>query len=461
MVATRKAPRNRIRRRACWIAIGLLLSLWVFSLGWSHFLVDITYTESAIDDGAVSDKAALEQMKALLRQEQPEEVVVVERRAEEAKPAQQIIAANSWHGWQPQIALTMDCPWETCLNPDSGCKTCREEELGPAPPTDPDWIPDATMLHRMFLEGKDAQGQPWPPPIGGDICGDFWGARKDINKQLFQAVPVSIAPLMDSPRIFCGVYTMENAHSRTIRAMRETWAPRCDGFVAFSTASDPRIPAFAIQHEGQEEYNNMWQKSRSIWKFIGDHYLEDYDYFFLGGEDLFVLVDNLRAYLGSLSPGPEADHFVGRRFKGKGYSNDNYFNSGGAGYVLSRATLRKYVTIGYEHRDCSAHEHTSQEDVMMARCLRVAFGIGLTDTRDSQGRERFHPFAPGIHLMWEHPRNGKHDWYEDYNKEWGIGLGAKCCAPDSVSFHYIKKAAMVRHLHGLLYECNGGPTSTQ
>lgn len=30
-----------------------------------------------------------------------------------------------------------------------------------------------------------------------------------------------------------------------------------------------------------------------------------------------------------------------------------------------------------------------------------------------------------------------------------------CCAPDSVSFHYIKKPAMVRHLYALLHDCAG------
>ncbi|CAB9503633.1 acetylgalactosamine 3-beta-galactosyltransferase 1 [Seminavis robusta] len=357
----------------------------------------------------------------------------------------------------------MECGWEECLAAQTKCRTCRQEPLGdPPPPVDNDWIPDVTMLHRMFLQGKDSNDKPWPPRVGGDICKDFWNGR-DINKQLFQQVPVSIvapppaAKAPKGPKIFCGIYTMAKAHSLTIRAMRETWAPRCDGFLAFSTQSDPRIPAISITHEGPEEYNNMWQKSRAIWKFIGDHYLQEqeYDYFFLGGEDLFVIVDNLRAYLGTLASGPEEDHFVGRRFKGHG--PDNYFNSGGAGYALSRGTLRKYIERGYDHPDCAAHRHTSMEDVMMAQCLRKVFGIGLTDTRDDKGRERFHPFAPGSHLT---RKKDEHDWYNDYNKEWGIGYGTDCCAPDSVSFHYIKKATMVRHLHALLYECGDG-TSKQ
>jgi glycoprotein-N-acetylgalactosamine 3-beta-galactosyltransferase len=93
------------------------------------------------------------------------------------------------------------------------------------------------------------------------------------------------------------------------------------------------------------------------------------------------------------------------------------------------------------------------EDVMIAQCLRDVFQIGLTDTRDDQLRERFHPFAPASHYYWRPPEEGNTDWYKDYNEEWPPLLGEKCCAPDSVSFHYIKKPAMVRHLYALLNTC--------
>ena len=53
------------------------------------------------------------------------------------------------------------------------------------------------------------------------------------------------------------VYTMEQKHHTNIRAIRETWGPGCDGFLAFSTRDDPRIPAISIPHQGKEEYGNM------------------------------------------------------------------------------------------------------------------------------------------------------------------------------------------------------------
>ena len=50
---------------------------------------------------------------------------------------------------------------------------------------------------------------------------------------------------------------------------------------------------------GEESYDNMWQKSRSIWKYIAKHYLHSFDYFLLGGDDMFYVIENLRAYLNS------------------------------------------------------------------------------------------------------------------------------------------------------------------
>ena len=55
----------------------------------------------------------------------------------------------------------------------------------------------------------------------------------------------------------------------------------------------------AADWTGEESYDNMWQKSRSIWKHIAAHYLDQFDFFLLGGDDMFYIVENLRAYLNS------------------------------------------------------------------------------------------------------------------------------------------------------------------
>jgi len=166
---------------------------------------------------------------------------------------------------------------------------------------------------------------------------------------------------------------------------------------------------------------------------------------------------NLKTYLASLvykdgSDPKTKEYFVGRRFNPSWWAGP--FNSGGAGYTLSQATLRKFLVYMDDVKHCSAKARTSMEDVMIAKCLKH-LGIHYTDTRDANGRERFHHFTPGKHLHWKPAGPGeKADWYEDYTREWGVLQGEDCCAPDSVSFHYIKEASMVRHMHALINSCD-------
>lgn len=403
---------------------------------------------------------------------------------------------NPYMGWQPVIDPNQDTDekcdsWRTCFTKNDCPAKCRDsrKDFGKAPPRpgfvpDPDateeenntnaqkvdWVPDVTVLRRMLEAGVDEHGDAWPPTlVTGDnreLCekiGNF-GGTNDENAVLLNAVPIRGMPLLGdgidiskkkmkrAPRILCMVYTMEENHHTNIRVIRETWGPGCDGFLAFSTRDDPRIPAISLAHDGAEEYSNMWQKVRSIWKFVGTHYLEDFDFFFQGGEDLYVLPQNMRNYLADAIEDPtEEDFFGGRRFQ---FGGNDFFNSGGAGYALSQATLRKYVTTGLDHPECFAQKHSSMEDVFIAKCLKKAFGIDVVDTRDDQDRERFHPFAPAAHYNWRPPVPPATDWYERYNRLWPPKLKEQCCAPDSVSFHYMKKPAMVRHLHALLYFCD-------
>jgi glycoprotein-N-acetylgalactosamine 3-beta-galactosyltransferase len=98
----------------------------------------------------------------------------------------------------------------------------------------------------------------------------------------------------------------------------------------------------------------------------------------------------------------------------------------------------------------STFAFSAAEDVEIGRCLTY-LGIDVTDTRDKKGRERFIPFSPGTIL---HREINEHDWYYMFNTEWGLLKGKDCCAPDSVSFHYLKKASMVRHMQALLYFCD-------
>ena len=242
---------------------------------------------------------------------------------------------------------------------------------------------------------------------------------------------------------------MEKNHDTNVRATRDTWGKRCDGFVAFSTKSDPVIPAIRIEHEGPESYDNMWQKSRSIWKYIYKHFINDFDYFLIGGDDMFYIPENLKYYLNS----PEirslressSGVFVGRRFIPPG---SEVFNSGGAGYVIDQKAL-KVLGENLDTAQCNAHQVGFWEDVNIANCLKKSADIIPIDTRDDKKRERFNPFTPGHHLTYQ--LGDEKDWYMKYHP-YGLLDGFNCCSPEGVSFHYVPHE-LLRKLYGYMYTC--------
>lgn len=174
-----------------------------------------------------------------------------------------------------------------------------------------------------------------------------------------------------------------------------------------SNKTDASIGAVDIPHEGPEEYNNIWQKVRSMWSYIYDNYYEKYDWFHIGGDDLYLIVENLRLYLESeeiqtaqnggifLPNGDEnvqTPLFLGRRFAYMGDMND-IFNSGGSGYTMNKAALKTLVVKGFPNY--FPHAHTFSEDTMAARVFRK-FGVFPYDTKDENGSERYMPFMVSL-----------------------------------------------------------------
>jgi hypothetical protein len=207
------------------------------------------------------------------------------------------------------------------------------------PPPDP----------RQLARRRAIPGSSFPPVQAAALCQakGLSGGSNDMNKKVIDAVKVA-AENADGTTLMCLVYTIAKNHL-SAAACRDTWASRCDGFVVMSNEADESLPSARVTHEGPEEYNNIWQKVRSIWKYVSLAYAADFEWFFIGGDDLFVIPSNLRAYLHSPAMLEASQHgltpiFLGRRFQ---IPNGQFFNSGGAGYGLNRAALKLLV----EHLD--------------------------------------------------------------------------------------------------------------
>ena len=214
-----------------------------------------------------------------------------------------------------------------------------------------------------------------------------------------------------SPRILCMVYTHSGSHSR-VQAIVNTWGSKCDGFFVASNMTDLSIGAINLLHKGPEVYTNMWQKVRSMWSYAHDHYLEDYDYFHISGDDSFVVMDNMKAFLNGdqinrLLNG-HLDTFSKRYQAAKRWEmerprplvlgtpllfKNSVFPQGGGGYTLNREAVRLMVEEGGPLDTNLNDSVDSREDVFIA-VMMAAFGTYVSDTRDKTGAFRYICYEP-------------------------------------------------------------------
>jgi len=177
----------------------------------------------------------------------------------------------------------------------------------------------------------------------------------------------------------------------------------------------------------------LWGKTKAAFKYVYDKYYEDFDWFIKADDDTFMVVENLRYMV--MAHSPLEPVWFGCRFKP--FTPDGYM-SGGAGYVLSKEALRRFVEEALpDSKKCKAG-HTGAEDAEMGRCM-YNVGVRAADSRDTEARYRLLPFMPEHHLIPGHtdPRFWfwRYIWYP-------IKQGFGCCSDHAVSFHYVSPNQM-------------------
>lgn len=264
------------------------------------------------------------------------------------------------------------------------------------------------------------------------------------------------------------IYTYDGYRDLT-RAQILSWGYKCDGFLAFSTETIPELGIVTIQHPGPEAYQNMWQKVRAIWAYVATHYLDEYDWFHIGGDDHYVLVENLRHFLQIRfgHDNPEIPIVTGARINVHP-NNDATARMatttivGGPGYTMNRAALQLFHTKGL---GCAARLVGSMEDRILSKCFTHDLQIELADSRDPPtGQQLYHNFhANSIFLATTETKGfmGKMKRYwrdaphpNNSNKTTtsvGDLNGLDAAFQYSISFHYLKTVKIVARYTAILY----------
>jgi len=120
-----------------------------------------------------------------------------------------------------------------------------------------------------------------------DICDEPLGLGAEGHFGYWGLNKIHIASTNNTPKVLCIVYTHSGLRDN-LQSVLETWGSRCDGFLAASNETVPEMGAVHILHKGDESYGNMWQKVRSIWTYVHDHYIDEFDFFNIGGVRICV-----------------------------------------------------------------------------------------------------------------------------------------------------------------------------
>jgi hypothetical protein len=366
---------------------------------------------------------------------------------------------------------------------------------------DPDRWQSATVLAARDAAAVAAAGGGGGEPPGGER----WGYPNEYDTSGHVVNPHSRSDPRYRERLLCLTYTVQgwqgapgredSGRGRAVEYIRSTWGKRCDGYLAISNLTDHTLSTIHVEPmraNWTENYHEMWLKAQLMWKLVGSTMLDNYDYYVIGGDDLYVVVENLREYLARPEiralGGPDGREPV---YLGRVLNQNLYirFNTGGAGYVMNAAAVAALYRH-MDHPECMPAISTSMEDVMVGQCFRYAGVFPVLDTSDhgdpdtakaaavqaaaaaassspvdpddaedplavldqvsdvgkgrNLGRERFHPQSPNV-SYW-----AADEWYQA--KAYSYGVHDNCCAAKSITYQDIKGGAFMTCFHAAIYQ---------
>ena len=233
--------------------------------------------------------------------------------------------------------------------------------------------------------------------------------------------------LYKNVRVLIWVMTSPKNLETKARTIKNTWGKRPNKIIFFSSETNTSFPTIGLNtSEGRA---HLTAKTMQGFRYVYKHHINDVDWFMKADDDTYVIVENLRYFLSEQnSSNPEYSGHLFKPIVKQGY------NSGGAGYVLSKEALLRLATNGSNPDTC--RQDGGDEDVEFGKCMEK-LGVKTVNTTDRLGRSRFHGFEPIRFISGNYwPAYGSYDSN-------GARSGIDSVSDYAITFHYIQPHDML------------------
>ncbi|XP_070770995.1 chondroitin sulfate synthase 2 isoform X2 [Enoplosus armatus] len=185
--------------------------------------------------------------------------------------------------------------------------------------------------------------------------------QQSAPKKVFRAKYIS-TELGMRERLFVGVLTSKNTINTLGVAVNRTISHHLDTVIFFTGMRNRKVPhgMFVVSHGDERLIWNMFQNI----KYILDHYINEYDWFYFVQDDAYTEADRIKALVDHLSMDRELymgspEEFIGGEMEGK-------YCYGGFGYLLSRTLLLRLQPF---LENCRNDILSARPDEWLGRCI--------------------------------------------------------------------------------------------
>lgn len=220
-------------------------------------------------------------------------------------------------------------------------------------------------------------------------------------------------------------------------------------------------PWFGCFEKGKPKVcRHIWEKMWRSWVYVGDHHLDQADWFCKVDYDTFFFPENLQYYVRDYNNWDSANehHYFGALLAHKPGRPSMI---AGANACWSRKTMEGIAQVyrdmpkgytGVERNKCEDRPRASEE-ISTSLCLKVGLNVEAEPARDDALREYVMVDPYHNHLNWNRTEQG--EWWFWANKPKNAPMLEECCAIRPMAFHKYKQKELIMGIDERFY----GPAS--